>query len=198
MVQCSASGPDGRPTRLMPVAVPDYLRFGVPSTLRLFRALTQFPALERMLQLEVPTLVVVGDRDPLMPTPARIREIANQYDALAALVVIEGAAHAINFSHPGELANVIRLFMADQPIVDDESSPGRARAYEFHRGARLPHRDAQDRGPSVEQGLEEQHEGARGAREQALQSEGPPPQPDAIPSDQAHPSEEQDRRPESG
>jgi len=28
------------PTRLMPVAVPDYLRFGVPSTLRLFRALT--------------------------------------------------------------------------------------------------------------------------------------------------------------
>ena len=186
------------PTRLMPVAVPDYLRFGVPSTLRLFRALTQFPALERMLQLEVPTLVVVGDRDPLMPTPARIREIANQYDALAALVVIEGAAHAINFSHPGELANVIRLFMADQPIVDDESSPGRARAYEFHRGARLPHRDAQDRSPSVEQGLEEQHEGARGAREQALQSEGPPPQPDAIPSDQAHPSEEQDRRPESG
>ena len=66
------------PTGLMPVAVPDYLRFGVPSTLRLFRALTQFPALERLLQLEVPTLVVVGDRDPLMPTPARIREIANQ------------------------------------------------------------------------------------------------------------------------
>jgi pimeloyl-ACP methyl ester carboxylesterase len=136
------------PTRLMPVAVPDYLRFGVPSTLRLFRALTQFPALERMLQLEVPTLVVVGDRDPLMPSPARIKEIAAQYDALAALVVIEGAAHAINFSHPGELANVIRLFMADEPITDDERSPGRARAYEFHRGARLPHRDAQDRGPS--------------------------------------------------
>jgi len=129
------------PPRLVPVAVPDYLRFGVPSTMRLFRALTQYPALERLLQLEVPTLVVVGDRDPLMPTPARIREIANQYDALAALVVIEGAAHAINFSHPGELANVIRLFMADQPIKDDEDSPGRARAYEFHRSARLPHRD---------------------------------------------------------
>jgi pimeloyl-ACP methyl ester carboxylesterase len=186
------------PTALMSVAVPDYLRFGVPSTLRLFRALTQFPALERLLQLEVPTLVVVGDRDPLMPSPARIREIANQYDALAALVVIEGAAHAINFSHPGELANVIRLFMADEPIVDDENSPGRARAYEFHRGARLPHRDAQDRGPSVEKGLQEQHEGAGGAREQALQAEGPPPQPDAIPGDEADPGEEQDRRPESG
>jgi pimeloyl-ACP methyl ester carboxylesterase len=31
------------PPRLVPVAVPDYLRFGVPSTLRLFRALTQYP-----------------------------------------------------------------------------------------------------------------------------------------------------------
>ena len=77
-----------------------------------------------------------------MPSPARIKEIANQYDALAALVVIEGAAHAINFSHPGELANVIRLFMADAPIKDDETSPGRARAYEFHRGARLGGGDA--------------------------------------------------------
>jgi hypothetical protein len=76
-----------------------------------------------------------------MPTPARIREIANQYDALTALVVIEGAAHAINFSHPGELAHAIRQFMADQPITDDEDSPGRARAYEFHRSARLRHRD---------------------------------------------------------
>ena len=129
------------PPRLVPVAVPDYLRFGVPSTMRLFRALTQFPALERLLQLEVPTLVVVGNRDPLMPTPARIREIAEQYDALVALVVIEGAAHAINFSHPGERAHAIRQFMADQPITDDEDSPGRARAYEFHRSARLRHRD---------------------------------------------------------
>jgi pimeloyl-ACP methyl ester carboxylesterase len=129
------------PPRLVPVAVPDYLRFGVPSTLRLFRALTQFPALERLLALEVPTLVVVGDRDPLMPTPARIKEIATQYDSLVALVVIEGAAHAINFSHPGELANVIRLFMADKPITDDERSPGHARAFEFHRADRLRHRD---------------------------------------------------------
>ena len=54
------------------------------------------------------------------------------------LVVIQGAAHAINFSHPGELANVIRQFMADQPIVDDPDSPGHAHAYEIHRGDRLP------------------------------------------------------------
>ena len=126
------------PTRMMSVAVPDYLRFGVPSTLKMFRALTQYPSLERLLDLRVPTLVVLGDRDPLMPSPARIREVASQTDNHVLLVVIEGAAHAINFSHPGELANVIRLFMANKPIVDDPNSPGHSRAYEIHRGTHHP------------------------------------------------------------
>jgi hypothetical protein len=36
------------------------------------------------------------------------------------------------------LANVIRLFMADKPIVDDPNSPGTARAYELHRGIHAP------------------------------------------------------------
>ena len=38
--------------------------------------------------------------------------------------MLDGAAHAINFSHPRELAHLIRLFMADKPIVDDPDSPG--------------------------------------------------------------------------
>jgi pimeloyl-ACP methyl ester carboxylesterase len=126
------------PTRLMRVAVPDYLRFGVPSTMKMFRALTQYPSLERLLALRVPTLVVVGSRDPLMPSPERIQEVASQTDNSVLLVVLEGAAHAINFSHPGELANVIRLFMADKPIVDDPNSPGEARAHEIHRGVHHP------------------------------------------------------------
>jgi pimeloyl-ACP methyl ester carboxylesterase len=126
------------PPSLITVAVPDYLRFGVPSTVRLFRALTQFPSLDRLLELEVPTLVVLGRSDPLMPGPERIKEVAGRTTSSVLLVVIDGAAHAINFSHPGELANVIRQFMADVPIVDDPDSPGSARAYEIHRGDRLP------------------------------------------------------------
>jgi pimeloyl-ACP methyl ester carboxylesterase len=126
------------PPRMLSVAVPDYLRFGVPSTFKMFRGLTQYPSLQRLLDLKVPTLVVLGDRDPLMPSPARIREVASQTDNHVLVVVIEGAAHAINFSHPGELANVIRLFMKDQPIVDDPNSPGNSRAYEIHRGTHHP------------------------------------------------------------
>ena len=126
------------PMRLMSVAVPDYLRFGVPSTFTMFKALTQYPTLDRLLDSKVPTLVVLGDRDPLMPSPARVQEVASQTDTHVLLVVIEGAAHAINFSHPGELAHVIRLFMKDQPIVDDPDSPGHARAHEIHRGVHHP------------------------------------------------------------
>ena len=59
-----------------------------------------------------------------MPEPPRIQQIAGQTDNHVLLVVIHGAAHAINFSHPGELANVDRLFMADRPIRDDPDSPG--------------------------------------------------------------------------
>ena len=125
------------PTRMVKVALPDYVRFGMPSTFRMFRALTQYPSLQRLLDLKVPTLVVIGDRDPLMPSPARVQEVASQTDSHVLIVVIEGAAHAINFSHPGELAHVIRLFMADKPIVDDPDSPGHSRAYEIHRGTTI-------------------------------------------------------------
>lgn len=126
------------PRKMMRVATPDYLRFGVPSTVRMFKALTQYPSLERLLALRIPTLVVIGDRDPLMPNADRIQEIAGSTDNHVLVVLMEGAAHAINFSNPGELAHIIRLFMADKPIVDDPDSPGFTRSFEIHRGSLHP------------------------------------------------------------
>jgi hypothetical protein len=103
-----------------------------------------------LLALRIPTLAVIGNRDPLMPSPARIQEVVSKTDTHVSVVVIDGAAHAINFSHPGELANVIRLFMADKPIVDDPNSPGHAVAYEIHRGIHLPpHKPVDDPGEQV-------------------------------------------------
>jgi pimeloyl-ACP methyl ester carboxylesterase len=126
------------PKRMLRVAVPDYLKFGIPSTVRMFRSLTRYPSYERLLALRIPTLAVVGDRDPLMPPPAIVREVATNTDNHVVLVVIEGAAHAINFSHPDELAHVIRLFMADKPIVDDPEAPGLAHVEEVHRSPHHP------------------------------------------------------------
>ncbi len=126
------------PARMIGVATPDYMRFGVPSTFKMFHALTQYPSLERLLELRIPTLVVLGDRDPLLPPPHRVREIAERTDTHVLVVGIDGAAHAINFSHPGELSHLIRQFMADRPITDDPDSPGHARVYEVHRGVHHP------------------------------------------------------------
>lgn len=137
MTQLARDG-SREPRRMIGVAAPDYLRFGVPSTFRLFRALTRFPSLERLLALHVPTLAVIGTRDPLMPSVHRVREIAAQEDNHILLVVLEGAAHAINFSHPEELAHVIRLFMADRPIRDRPDARSHAHVFEIHRGMHLP------------------------------------------------------------
>lgn len=128
------------PLSLLRIAIPDYLRFGVPNTWRMFQALTQYPSEERLLSIPVPTLAVVGSRDPLLPPLPQIWEVAQQFEGRnrVVIVVIDGAAHAINFSHPGELSNVIRLFMTDQPIVDDPDSPGHAHSYEIHRGDEAP------------------------------------------------------------
>ncbi|MCW3494354.1 alpha/beta fold hydrolase [Microbacterium sp. SSM24] len=126
------------PTRMARVAVPDYVRFGVPSTVRMFKALTQYPSLQRLLEMKIPTLVVLGERDPLLPHAHRVDEIASQTDSHVLVVLLEGAAHAINFSHPGQLAHVIRAFMDDEAIVNDPSWPGYVRLYEVHRGKHHP------------------------------------------------------------
>lgn len=126
------------PTKMASVAVPDYLRFGVPSTMRMFRSLTQYPSLQRLLEMRIPTLVVLGERDPLLPHSERVDEVASQTDSHVLVVLLEGAAHAINFSHPDQLAHVIRLFMDDQPIENDPAWPGHVRLYEVHRGKHHP------------------------------------------------------------
>ena len=56
-------------TRMFPVAVPDYVRFGPLNGLRLFGELTRFPSLERLLNTPVPTLAVLGTRDPAPAVP---------------------------------------------------------------------------------------------------------------------------------
>ena len=115
------------------VAVPDYLRFGPLNALRLFHQLTLFPSLERLLHAPVPALAVLGSRDPLMPGPPRVIEVARMSPEHVTVVVIHGAAHAINFSHPGELANVITAWLDGREIVDDPDQPGDARVFPVPR-----------------------------------------------------------------
>ena len=105
------------PLSMATVAVPDYLHFGVADTLRLFVAMTRFPALDALLDLDAPLLAVLGVRDPLQPPASRIKEVVRQMHPGITLAVMRDAAHAINFSHPRELAGLVRAFMNDEPMV---------------------------------------------------------------------------------
>ncbi|MET8152722.1 alpha/beta fold hydrolase [Actinoplanes sp. NPDC049668] len=120
--------------RMLPVVLPDYLHFGPVNALHLFGELVRFPSLERMLRTPVPTLAVVGTRDPLMPPPRRVQEVGRLAPPHLTIAAIEGAAHAMNFSHPGELAHLIGCWLDGREITDDPDQPGIARILQFRRG----------------------------------------------------------------
>jgi pimeloyl-ACP methyl ester carboxylesterase len=126
LVQLARDGTRERPA-MARVAVPDYLRFGPINALHLFSELTRFPSLERLVRNPARTLVVLGDRDPLMPPPHRVREVAALVPDHVTVAVIGGAAHAINFSHPGELAHAIGQWLDGDEITDDPDEPGATR-----------------------------------------------------------------------
>ena len=117
--------------RMARVAVPDYLRFGPVNTFHLFSEMTRFPSLERLVKSPVPTLAVIGSKDPLMPPPRRVREVSRLASDHTTVALIEGAAHAINFSHPGELSHVISSWLDGREIVDDPDSPGYTRVLQL-------------------------------------------------------------------
>jgi pimeloyl-ACP methyl ester carboxylesterase len=114
--------------RMLPVALPDYVRFGPVNGLRLFHELTRYPSLERLLHTPVPTLAVLGARDPLMPRPVRVREVAGLAPEQLAVAVIEKAAHAVNFSHPAELAGTVEAWL-DDPRAEGARLPDGVRLF---------------------------------------------------------------------
>lgn len=124
--QLVRDGPRERPS-MARIAVPDYLRFGPINMFHLFGELTRFPSMERLLRTPVPTLAVLGSRDPLMPKPHRVREVASLAPDHVTVVLVEGAAHALNFSHPGELAHAVGQWLDGEEITDDPNEPGATR-----------------------------------------------------------------------
>jgi pimeloyl-ACP methyl ester carboxylesterase len=108
--------------KMLPVAVPDYIKFGPLNGLRLFHELTRYPSLERLIRTPVPTLAVLGGRDPLMASPARVREVARLSPEHLTVTLIGKAAHAVNFSHPEELADTIELWL-DNALANGAGLP---------------------------------------------------------------------------
>lgn len=112
------------PPRALTIAVPDYFRFGMINAGKLFWEMIHFPTVQRLLETIIPTLIVLGEHDPFVSEP-RIVEASRRNDDIE-VVRINGAAHAINFSHPRKLAHLIRQFMEGEVLADDGESKGSA------------------------------------------------------------------------
>lgn len=117
--------------RLFPIALPDYVTFGPVNGLRLFRELTHFPSLDRLVHAPVPTLAVLGTRDPLMPSPARVQRIARLAREHLTVALVDKAAHAVNFSHPAELAGITETWL-DDALVEGARLPEGVRMLRTH------------------------------------------------------------------
>jgi len=112
------------PPVLLTVAAPDYLRFGMVRALRLFDRMTKFPAYELFTAMPVPVMVVIGSEDPLRPPWSRISRAMHDIPPQVTIVLFQGAAHAINFTHPRELAYAIRLYVAGEEVRMEADNPG--------------------------------------------------------------------------
>jgi pimeloyl-ACP methyl ester carboxylesterase len=106
------------PIALLPIATRDYLRFGVMQGFALFLAMTRYPTLERLPNLVAPTLVIAGARDPLVDVRrVHVLAVLPHVD----VVVVEGA-HALNFSRPELVADLIDAHCNGAPLRSDHGT----------------------------------------------------------------------------
>jgi pimeloyl-ACP methyl ester carboxylesterase len=100
------------PVSMLPIAVRDYLRFGLWRGWSLFKAMTEYPTLERLANLVVPTLVIGGFRDPLVDFDrAYVLAGLPHVDA----VKVHGA-HALNYSRPELVAELVEAHLSGRPL----------------------------------------------------------------------------------
>lgn len=74
---------------------------------------------QRVHRLVLVSPAILGNRGPLMPFPHRVREVGEVVPEHVTVAFIEGVAHAIEVSHPDELAHVIRSWLEGREIADD-------------------------------------------------------------------------------
>ncbi|WP_433271370.1 alpha/beta fold hydrolase [Actinosynnema sp. CS-041913] len=103
-------GPRERPT-LGLVLARDYVDAGPRRVLGTFRHLLADPIERKLHHLRTPTVVVRGDRDPVVPRSWAREVVALLPDGRFAEV--PGAGHTLNYSAPAELAGIALALLAE-------------------------------------------------------------------------------------
>jgi pimeloyl-ACP methyl ester carboxylesterase len=119
------------PLGMLPIALTDYLRYGIIPSIDLFGSMLHYPTVQRIFELRLPLLLVYGTRDPLV-SAERVAHYAPLLPHMTA-VALEGAAHAMNFSHPDQLANIVHSWLEGRPIVADPTAKGGVRVVRSER-----------------------------------------------------------------
>ncbi|HYH13130.1 MAG TPA: alpha/beta hydrolase [Thermomicrobiales bacterium] len=85
--------------------IPDFFLTGPVRAVRSLMLTLRDPQLERLPLVTQPVVAVAGERDPICPVPwvRRFSELVGR----GTCVVVPAAAHAMNYSAPGDLARVI-------------------------------------------------------------------------------------------
>jgi 2-hydroxy-6-oxonona-2,4-dienedioate hydrolase len=100
--------PHERPSQTLLMAY-DYALAGIPRLLHTINLALADPIEQKLPQVQVPTLVVRGSLDPIVPQDW-VEEVVRLLPQ-GQLAVIPGAGHTINYSAPLELARVSRAFI---------------------------------------------------------------------------------------
>ncbi len=96
---------------LVPIVLRDYLRAGVGRALRTLRHALADPIEEKLPALNFPALVLRGARDPVVSE--RWTEKVCALLPQGRLAVVPHAAHALQFSHPREVAALLGAFLGE-------------------------------------------------------------------------------------
>ena len=114
------------PPGLTKVLIRDYRDAGLRRAIDSIRFNLMGDRIEENLPLvEVPTLVVRGEKDTIVPQ--RWAEEATRLLPSGRLVVIPGVAHTINYSAPREFTRVIRTFLGQDAPVPGATSDSEER-----------------------------------------------------------------------
>jgi len=99
------------PLHFLPVLLREYALAGIHRTIRTLQYAFEDPMEEHLPSVHVPTLVVRGSRDPIVPQDWV--EKVNHLLPNSQLVVVQGAGHAVNFNSPDRLVHLVRSFLQD-------------------------------------------------------------------------------------
>lgn len=99
------------PLSFLPVLTREYLAAGPRRTLRTLQDAFADPLEALLPRITVPTLIVRGARDPIVGQTWS--ETIQRLLPLGQLVVVPGAAHAVNFNAPDALARAVQSFLLE-------------------------------------------------------------------------------------